>query len=154
MPSGAGQSRRTKLGPIKGLFGAAKAVTQRDADAPKARKRRGGGSEGRLLAMRLRLLHTTKPAARRQYVRLAVRQFPPEDEFVSTAKLLCSAAQEIADVFIDLSQRLEAIIYGRAGLSLSDTLDWHDLWANNSAYDDQCLDDDFCSQQDRYSPQP
>ena len=134
---------------------AAKALARPDDEPqpePEARKRRSGGSEGRLLAMRSRRLYVTKSAARGRYKRLAVPQFPPEDEFARTADLLCSVPEGIANIFADLARRLEVVIYGKS-LAFSDTLDWQNLWQDN-ANNAQWHDDDFSAKQDQYFPQP
>lgn len=88
-------------------------ITKRDPEElkPETRRRRGGG-EGRLLAMRIRLLHATKPAARGRYERLAIRHFPPEDEFASAARSLCNAIKAFQEMFADLNERLAEALYG------------------------------------------
>jgi hypothetical protein len=141
---------------MKGLFrAAAKAVTRRDPDAPKpeARKRRGGGTDSRVLFLRRRPHHVTEPAARGCYARLAVPTAEPANEFVRAANILCSIAQDIADMFTDLNERLAEVFHGK-GLYLSDnTLDWLNLWQDN-ANNEQWQNEDFGAKQDNYFPQP
>jgi hypothetical protein len=75
MPSGAGQSRRTKSEAVRELFKAAiKAVTLpgNDAPEPDARKRRSGEKDGGgpLLVTPRSLQHGGRPAARGPYAAL------------------------------------------------------------------------------------
>jgi hypothetical protein len=141
---------------MNGLFrAAAKAVTRRDPDAPKpeARKRRGGGTDSRVLFLRRRPHHVTEPAARGCYARLAAPTAEPANEFVRAANILCSIAQDIADMFTDLNERLAEVFHGK-GLYLSDnTLDWLNLWQDN-ANNEQWQNEDFGAKQDNYFPQP
>jgi hypothetical protein len=70
MPSGVGQSRRTKSEAIRGLFKAAiKAITPRDPDAPPTRRRSGKKGGGGMIMLR-QFARPGSPAARGRYAGL------------------------------------------------------------------------------------
>lgn len=80
MPSGVGQSRRTKSEAIRGLFKAViKAVTQRDPDAPRTRRRSGKKGGGGMIMLR-QFARNGRPAARGRYAGLQpVRASMPDE---------------------------------------------------------------------------
>jgi hypothetical protein len=128
MPSGAGQSRRTKPGAIAKLFRTAKlAVTRRDPDAPQATRRRRGEKEGGgPVIMRPVARPAGRPAARGRYAMLRAGTAAPQS-------------------FAQGRHEAHALLY------LADTLDWLKLWQDNAEH---WPDDDFSAKQDRYFPQP
>jgi len=129
-----GSKNRTIAGTIKGLFRkVAKAITHDDAEpAPEPRRRRSGETEGEFRKLVRQITHHIAAAgatARGRYAALRPVKAAP------------AASITAVDPYI------------AAGLYLSDTLDWLQLWENNAG-DDQCLDDSFSPQQDRSFPQP
>jgi hypothetical protein len=142
---------------------AGKALTRRDPDIPKPqdRKRRSGGTDSRVLLIRRRPHHVAQPAARGHYARLAaVPVAPQQNEFALAGKLLCSIAEDIADMFKDLNRRLAAIINGGPYLSeaatgdLWDALEMMRFHGSDDDIDDGGLDDDYYTQQNSHFPQP
>ena len=140
MPSGAGQSRRTIAGAIKGLFKAAvKAVTQREEAPQPETRRRAGEKDGRGFA-RVNYDHRyrNKPSARGRFAKLRPAK---------------ATADKTADRKAAPKVVAPAAAYASTRLYLSNTLDWLNLWQDN-ANNEQWHDADFSAKQDQYFPQP
>lgn len=121
-----GSKNRTSW--IKRLFRTAfKAITQRDEDAPQPQKRRRRGEkegEGPIM-VRPPALYAVRPAARGRYASLG--SGPAQRSTIAVGHV------------------------EKAALYLADTLDWLQLWQDNTTH---WPDDDFSAKQDRYFPQP
>lgn len=112
---------------IRALFIAAKAIVRvlaEDEPKPQARRRRGETGKGFVFACRIMLRRAAKTSAAARGRYTGLRR-----------------ATAPADA------------YARAGMYLSDTLDWLNLWQDNAA-NDQWLDEDFDTEQNQDYPQP
>jgi hypothetical protein len=142
MPSGAGQSRRTIAGAIRGLFKTAvKAVTQREEAPQPETRRRAGEKDGRGFARvnyDHRYQNSGKPSARGHYTALrAVR--------TTAAKLRRRFSRAANDATApDIAEEVFNSITG---------FDLVTMWQQN-ANAGQYLDQGLSASQDRYFPQP